>query len=267
MYRASDCLGLRIAFLGLVFCVTSLPGQTTNTYRITPESVTILIGESSPFRVVDQNGRAQHGVTWEISDSYALETSGEDEVVVTAKRAGAFQLTARIDHSTAEATIKVVEGTSLPIGAMKWSAGKIPGCTTTKMVPAVPSANGPNLFEQSECADGSYIAAYTSDGVQMWRRRIGAGEPAKINSAGVDKGKQGVVPSRLDSRASSVCDWIVVGAEQEKVREVLSQHRLSFREGAAGQQMWTVEESNVQCKLWFDEKSRVAKKRKTLVSE
>jgi hypothetical protein len=272
MNRTSDCLRLLIAFLGLVFCVTSLPGQTTNTYRITPESVTILIGESSPFRMVDQNGRAQHGVTWDISDSYALETSGADEVVVTAKRAGDFHLTARVDHSTAEATINVVEGTSLPIGAMKWSAGKAPGCTTIKMVPAVPSANGPDLFEQSECEDGSYIAAYTSDGVQMWRRKMGAGQPAKIgltkiDSAKIDKGNQPVVPIRLDSRASSVCDSIMVGAEQEKVREVLNQHHVSFREDAAGEQIWMVEESNAQCKLWFDEKWRVAKKRKTIVSE
>jgi len=260
MYKTFRILVLRTLALGLAIWVTGLNGQTPNLYRITPESVTILVGDSRPFRMVDRNGRGQHEVTWDVSDSYALEISAGDEVLVTAKRAGDFRLTGRTDHGTAEATIKVAEGTSLPVGTVKWSSGKMAGCRTVKMVPAMPSANGPDIFEQSECEDGSYISAYTSEGVQMWRRKMGGGDTAKI-----EEGNPAPVANRLDSRASSVCDSIIVGMEQEKVREVFGLRHLSFREGAPGERLWAVEESNAQCKVWFDEKSVVMKKRKTLV--
>lgn len=262
MYKGHGFLALRILALGLAFWVAGLNAQTPNLYQITPESVTILVGDSRPFRMVDRNGRGQHGVTWEVSDYYALEISAGDEVLLTAKRAGDFRLKGRTDHGTAEATIKVAEGTSLPVGTVKWSAGKMAGCRTVKIVPAVPSARGPDIFEQSECQDGSYISAYTSEGVQMWRRRMGGGEPEKV-----EEGNPAPTANRLNSRASSVCDSITVGMEQEKVREVLGVRHLSFREGAPGEHLWTVEESNAQCKVWFDEKPLVVRKRKTLVAD
>ena len=258
MYINHGFLALRILSLGLAFWVAGLNAQTPNLYRITPESVTILVGDSRPFRMVDRNGRGQHDVTWEVSDSYALEISAGDEVLLTAKRAGDFRLTGRTDHGTAEATIKVAEGSSLPVGTVKWSAGKMAGCRTVKVVPAMPSANGPDIFEQSECEDGSYVSAYTSEGVQMWRRRMGGGEPPKLGEANPPR-----IANRLDSRASSVCDSISVGMEQEKVREALGVRHLSFREGAPGEHLWAMEESSAQCKVWFDEKSIVVKKRKT----
>lgn len=254
--------GKRIVFLGLVFWMTGLRGQTPNSYLITPDTTTMLIGESRPFRMVDQNGHAQRGVTWIISDAGAFQSSGGDEVELTAKRAGDFHLTARTERAVAEGTIKVLEGTTLPTGTVKWSSGKIPGCKTTKMIPAVPSANGPDIFEQSQCEDGPYLAAYTADGIQMWRRKMGPAGPTST-----DESNSARVPNRLNSRKPSVCDSIVVGTEQQKVREVLSQHHLSFREGTSSEQMWTVEEANAQCKLWFDEKLTVVKKRKTLVAE
>jgi hypothetical protein len=241
--------------------VAGLNAQTPNLYRITPESVTILVGDSRPFRMVDRNGRGQHEVAWEVSDSYALEISAGDEALLTARRAGDFRLTARTDHGTAEATIKVVEGAALPVGTVKWSAGKMAGCRTAKIVPAVPSANGPDIFEQSECEDGSYISAYTSEGVQMWRRRMGGAEPTKL-----EEGNPAPTVNRLDSRTSSVCDSITVGMEQAKAREALGVRHLSFRDGAPGERLWTMEESNTQCKVWFDEKLMVVKKRKTLLA-
>jgi hypothetical protein len=262
MNKTTGFLAVRILFLCMLSWAMSLRGQTPNSYLITPDTTIMLIGESRPFRMVDQNGHAQRGVTWIISDADAFQSSGGDEVELTAKRAGDFHLTARTERAVAEGTIKVLEGTTLPTGTVKWSAGKIPGCKTTKIMPAVPSANGPDVFEQSQCEDGSYVAAYTADGVQMWRRKMSGGSPIRANES-----KQPIIGNRLDSRTPSVCDSIVVGTEQEKVHALISQRHLTFREGAPGEHLWTVEESNAQCKLRFDEKSIVVKKRKTLVAE
>jgi len=242
----------------------ALFGHGPNSYQITPDKSTMLIGEWRSFRMVDQNGQAQHKVTWTLSDADAFESTEGDEVQLVPKRAGDFRLMARTDFATAEASVKVVDGAALPVGTVKWSSGGKKGCKTTKIIPAVPRPNGPDIFEQSICEDGEYAAAYTASGVQLWRRKIsnnGApGDPGGNNNY-EDLG------SRLEPHSTSVCDSVTVGSEQQKVRDLLAQHNLSFREEPGGGRVWLVEESNTQCRLWFDEKSVVVKKRKVFVVE
>jgi|HubBroStandDraft_6_1064221.scaffolds.fasta_scaffold71773_2 hypothetical protein len=242
----------------------ALFGHGPNSYQITPDKSTMLIGEWRSFRMVDQNGQAQHKVTWTLSDADAFESTEGDEVQLVPKRAGDFRLMARTDFATAEASVKVVDGAALPVGTVKWSSGGKKGCKTTKIIPAVPRPNGPDIFEQSICEDGEYAAAYTASGVQLWRRKIsnnGApGDPGGNNNY-EDLG------SRLEPHSTSVCDSVTVGSEQQKVRALLAQHNLSFREEPGGGRVWLVEESNTQCRLWFDEKSVVVKKRKVFVVE
>lgn len=251
------CLGV------LMLWAVALYGQGPNTYLITPDKTTMLIGESRPFRMVDQNGHAQQKVTWIISDPDAFQSFEGDELQLIAKRAGDFRLTARTDFATAEATVKVSEGPALPAGTAKWSAGSMKGCKTTKIIPAVPRPNGPDIFEQSSCEDGEYIAAYTASGIQLWRRKISeSGAPDGPGSNNYE-----VVGSRLEPHPASVCDFVSAGMEQQKIRDLLSERKLSFREEPAGGRVWLVEESNTQCRLWFDEKSVLVKKRKVFVTE
>ena len=222
----------------------------------------MLIGESRTFRLVDPNGHMQHHVSWNISDRGSSQADEGDELVITAKRAGDFRISARSPDGTADATVKVMEGTTLPLGTVKWSAGTIPGCKTTKIIPAVPSASGTDVFEQSECEDGVFLAAYTADGIQLWRRKIGgAGTPA------AELAKSAAVAGRLNLRSPSICDSLSEGTGQQNIRELLTQRNLSFSEGSPGERAWIVEESGTQCKLWFDDKSVLTKKRKILVSE
>jgi hypothetical protein len=156
-----------------------------------------------------------------------------------------------------------MEGESLPIGTVKWSSGAVAGCKTTKIIPAVPSPNGPDVYEQSQCEDGQYVAAYTVDGIQMWRRKIGAGGGAAV----AERSKNEVAAGRLNLLSASACDLVAVGTEQQKVRELLRQHNVSFSEGAPGERVWSIEESGSQCKIWFDDKLVVTKKRKIFVGE
>ena len=241
----------------------ALFGQASSTYLITPDKTTMLIGESRPFRMVDQNGHAQHKVAWTISDADAFQSIDGDELWLIPKRAGDFRLTARTDFATAEATVKVMEGPALPAGTVKWSSGKMKGCKTTKIIPAVPRPNGPDIFEQSSCEDGEYVAAYTANGIQLWRRKItDSGAPA-----GPGGNNYEVVGSRLEPHSPSVCDSVSVGTDQQNIRDLLTEHNLSFREEPTGGRAWLVEESNTQCRLWFDEKSVLVKKRKVFVAQ
>ena len=76
-----------------------------------------------------------------------------------------------------------------------------------------------------------------------------------------------VLGNRLDTTSKSVCDSVTPGTEQQKIRDLLADRNLSFHEEGTGSRVWLVEESNAQCKLWFDEKLLLEKKRKVFVTD
>lgn len=254
------CLGASLVWAGTSF------GRVPNSYQITPDKATMLVGEVRRFRMVDQNGQAQLKVTWTISDASAFQSIEGDELQLYAKQAGEFRLTARTDFATAEGTIKVAEGSSLAPGTIKWASGSKKGCTTTKIIPAVQVPNGPAMFQQTMCEDGEYIAAYTSDGVQLWRRKL-SDHGAPIGPGGSGGNSYESPGKPMEAHATSICDSVSAGAEQQKIRNLLVQHNLTFHEQPADAHVWLVEESGTQCKLTFDEKLVLVKKQKVFVVE
>ena len=84
----------RFVGLAALFCAAALSGQNAFV-TITPSTATMLVGESQPFRLVDQNGRPQRNVSWTISDPDALQANKGDQLVVTAKQTGEFHISGR----------------------------------------------------------------------------------------------------------------------------------------------------------------------------
>jgi hypothetical protein len=252
--------------LGAILCVgvlllasgTAL-GASPNTYQITPDQTTMAIGESRSFRMVDENGQAQHKVRWTLSDVDASQETEGDEFHLYASRVGEFRLMARTDFATAEASIKVVEAKDIKQGTIRWHSGKQEGCTTTKILPARPNASGVYAYQQSQCEDGVYVAAYTSDGVQLWRRKI-SDSPSQTGSNDYE-----VEGQHLEARPASICDAVQLGAEQEKIRAMLTEQHLSFRDLPGAEHIWLVEQSSTQCRLQFDDKRMLVKKKKVFV--
>jgi hypothetical protein len=133
-----------------------------------------------------------------------------------------------------------------------------------KIIQAVPSANGPAIYQQSVCEDGEYVAAYTANGVQLWRRKISDNGTGGASSTSGNRHE--VIGKRLDARAASFCDLVVVGMEQQKIHELLTERNLtSHQEGS--EREWLVEEASAQCRVWFDERLVVVKKEKVFVAD
>jgi|SRR5579864_3124109 len=253
--RAILNLGVLLLMGGTAF------GASPNSYQITPDKTTMAIGESRSFRMVDENGQAQHKVRWKLSNVDDSQETEGDELHFYARHAGEFRLTARTDYATAEASVKVVDPKDMSQGTMRWQSGKKEGCTTTKILPARPNPSGVYAYQQSQCEDGVYIAAYTSDGVQLWRRKI-SDSPSQTGSNDYE-----VEGQHLEARPASICDAVQVGTEQEKVRAMLTEQHLSFREQPGAEHVWLVEQSNAQCRLQFDDKLVLVKKKKVFVVE
>ena len=264
-----------IAGLAALFCAAALWGQSAF-LAITPSTATMLVGESRPFRVVDQNGRTQRNVSWSISDPDGLQVEQGDELVVTAKQPGDFRISAHIGHGTAVATVKVMEGTSLPQGATRWTSPQLEGCKPLEIKPASPSDRGGiDIYALTQCADGQYVEAYTSEGIQVWRQKIkvsaGSASAAGPNAAPGAPSKSAsldpVIAERLSPNLTSICDQVSLGMDQHKIHDLLERHKLSASGDSAQSRVWLVEETGTQCKLWFDDKSLLTKKRKILTSE
>lgn len=243
-------------------------GQGARSVGITPEKATLLVGESRTFRLVDQNGRTQRDASWAVSDSDAIESQSGPELTVTAKRAGDFTISAQSANGSAEASVKVLEGTSLPMGTAKWTGVSFEGCKSVHVVPAVPSASGVDIYDQSICPDGEYISAYTSDGTLVWRHKVGG--DAAVPPTESTRNQPPVIPpktSRLDLHSVSICDSASLGATQEEIGRLVRQRNPNLGRNDEEQKVWVVDEPNVQCKLWFNEKSILSKKQKILVNE
>lgn len=94
---------------------------------ITPTEAGMLVGESRGFTLFDTDN---HNLTakaeWSVSSSTLATLTPGAEPTVTARSEGTFQVIARVDTRTAEATVKVYPGEKLPIGAARWKVAPVP---------------------------------------------------------------------------------------------------------------------------------------------
>jgi hypothetical protein len=252
-----------IGFL-LLGCASSLAAQSRAPLfvKITPNSVSIPVGGSASFRLVDQAGHMVPHVAWHVSDPDAFWIEDGEEFSITAKEPGDYRVDGRTPDGEAEATVRVTRDDASPGATPQWISGGVEGCKTVKIARAMPNSAGVAVYQQTECDDGNYIAAYRADGVQLWR--------TKVSDTGVPPSAAGMIPAnppaRLNARSKSVCDSISVGDDQARIRDLLHQQDLTSSESNSDHS-WTIDESNTQCVLWFDEKSLVSKKRKVFVTK
>ena len=231
--------------------------------RITPSSVTLLVGQSASFRLVDQAGHMVSHVAWHASDPDAFWVRDYGgEFTIYAKESGDYHVDGRSADGSAEATVTVLRGGRVPAGTNLWKTGEVQGCQTVKVTPAFPNTAGIAFYQETQCDDGTYIQAYRANGVQLWR--------TKISDTGVPPSAAGHMSAspaaRLNAQSKSVCDSLSVGDEQAKIRDLLHEQNLAFSESSSDHS-WTIDESNIRCILWFDEKPLLTKKRKVFITK
>lgn len=221
---------------------------------VSPASATMEVGESRSFRLVDNNGRIIKNVDWAPLETGIVEASDGDEVRVTALRAGKVTLRARGGDGSAYAHIEVIDG-SRPPGTVVWSTPEVSGCRTLRADPVRVVGDGPAVIMRRECVDGMYLYAYSAQGVYLWRSKLHSID----NSSAT-----GTSATSIDTRATSICDSISIGMREEAVAQLMTSRHL--RPLPREQTMWTIEEDNARCTLWFAAFA-VEKKRKTLTSD
>jgi hypothetical protein len=157
-----------------VLCGCPLLAQDAADILVSPAVANLKVGESRNFRATDKNGHILRGVEWIASQPGVLKLIAGDEVEVTAMQSGKCTLTAHLNQASGDAQVEVLEGSAMKPGTVLWSAPTQPGCTSIQIIQATPTADGPDLYQTSACPDGTYVTALTSDGILLWRKKLGS---------------------------------------------------------------------------------------------
>ncbi|MFZ0732492.1 MAG: hypothetical protein WAM79_09225 [Candidatus Sulfotelmatobacter sp.] len=259
--------------------------QAPATMTVSPNKATMLVGETRTFRAVGKDGRIRHNVRWEISPGYAAAiTANGDEATVAAREASpSVMLTASAEGDSADASIEIRAKGDMTAGTTLWSVAPTPGCKATQMIQAVPSANGPDLYVQETCPEGTMLRALTADGRELWRKMM-AGTAA---SAAVPVGSgpyigflpNGATPpvpgksvqpagAHINPHSTSVCDAVSVGMTRDDAFKAAAEHNVKLDSRQRQADTWLIEEEGSRCTISFDAKTgNVVKKKKTIVTD
>lgn len=242
--------------------------QEVPALSISPGKVTMLQGETRTFRAVGKDGRMRPNVRWSISPEHAakLTVSGDEAVVQAQTESTSLTLTAYAEGDSAEATVDVGSSHTLPAGTLLWTVPPLPGCKSTKLSQAVPSATGPDLYDEEECPQGAFVRALTADGRELWRRQItgkgGVLDSKPVTQPPADTGQH------LSPHLASVCDAVSSGMSKDEVTKVVNGHRLSVEKKQWLSDKWEFEEEGSRCTISFDANTAtVVKKKKTVVTD
>jgi len=152
----------------------SVPADPAATLFVSPAKVGMLVGDVQAFTVFDIDGKNRTSeAEWSLTNSYVADLGSTAPPAITAKDHGTVTLRARVGGESAESNITVYAGNSLKIGTVRWSAPAIPGYKASKIVSAVPSANGPDIYTlDTNDAGHSIIRVFFSDGRQLWMKKM-----------------------------------------------------------------------------------------------
>ena len=254
----------RLALLAFSMSMTGwVLAQDSPALSVVPSKATMLIGETHTFRAVGKDGRLRHNVRWSVSPEHAAKlTANDDEATIQADEpSSTVVLTAYAEGKSSEASIEIRSGPSLPIGTMTWSVSSLPGCKSMKMTQAVPSANGPDIYVQEACPDGTYVRAITDDGRELWRRKIGVPLAPGLNA------KETEPAEHINLSTRSLCDDISSGMTKDSVSKLAQDHNLRLGEKERQGNNWVIEERNFRCKILFDNAATVVKKKKIIITD
>jgi hypothetical protein len=234
---------------------------------VVPSKATLVVGETRTFRAVGKDGRTQHNVHWNVSPEHAAKlTTNADEATINAvEPSTAMTLTAQADGDSSEANIEILSASKLPTGTVIWSVSPLPGCKSEKIIQAVPSANGPDLYSQETCPQGTVIRALTADGREIWRR--GLGDAAASFPSSSKTTEAATVGEHLNLSVHSVCDDVSAGIAKDAVAKLVLGRELQLAQKERASDSWVIEEHGFRCDVFFDKAGTVAKKKRTIITE
>jgi len=234
---------------------------------VVPSKATMLVGDTRTFRAVGKDGRKEQNVTWNVSPENAatLTTDGDEATLRANEPSSTAVLTAHAGDRSAQASIEIHSGGALVPGTAIWSVTNPPGCKSGKISQAVPTANGPDLYVEEACPDGTYVRAMTADGREIWRKRLG--DHAAPSRSSLTTNEKTQPAERLNLTTRSLCDDLSPGMTKDAVTKLVRNRNLRLNDKERESNNWMIEELHFQCRIVFSETGTVARKKKTIITD
>ena len=266
--RRMNCCATVLVLLTVSVMARLAFAQDVPTLLVVPSKAVMLVGDTRTFRAVGKDGRKQQNVAWSVSpESAAILTTADDEATLRATESSAtVVLTAHAGGDSAEASIEIRSGTAMAAGTAIWSVTNLPGCKSGKMTQAVPTANGPDLYVEEACPDGTYVRAMTADGREIWARRLGD-IVATLSRPNLTTKEKPQPAERLNLSAHSLCDDVSSGMTKDAVSKLAQDRNLRLGDKEHDSNTWMIEEEHFHCRIVFNETGTVMKKTKIIITE
>ncbi len=149
-----------------------LPVSTPAPFQVSPQEVSMLIGQTRTVSVTDSSGNALTGLEWSTSNPSVASLSTDDPPIIAAVAPG----TAVIYVLGVPILVTVYSGTSLPPGTSIWSMPVSSSTLPPVAVPAVPSSTGADLL----VLDDKGLRALAADGNPVWNVPMTRGSSTQI---------------------------------------------------------------------------------------
>lgn len=160
-------LSLAVLILSFGFSLTfEAVAQNDSDWHISPTEMNIRVGEPRPLQLLDVQGNEYRADSWTVDISDLAEVTVEDgRPVLIPKAAGKVVVFASFEGTTRSREIRIwPEGSKLR--GVRWSVP--PLGRETANLQAAPTATGPDLFSLDETDRGTYVRAFTHEGIQLW---------------------------------------------------------------------------------------------------
>ena len=142
--------------------------------RVTPQSTTMLSGETRRFSLLDNFDRIPSDAEWTIDNATVAVVSTTPDVRLTAVSAGTVTLTARWQGLSATTRVTVVGAAAAPVGTTLWSAPPVLGSVDRIVQGAVTLDTERRVYalEHDERVQGDLIRAFDVDGREVWATTV-----------------------------------------------------------------------------------------------
>jgi len=143
---------------------------------ITPNKVTMFVGQTRPVQLLDENGTPLNSPSWTLNDTSIAKivppVNPGDPILLQADAIGTTNLIASYGDRTGVGIVSVVAAdASLPMGSVQWQIPSLGPYGISKTVQAVRVDDiTPDLYSQDDSANNGNgaIRALSADGYQKW---------------------------------------------------------------------------------------------------
>lgn len=141
---------------------------TATAFELAPTERRLVVDETTTLRLVDNFGVTVSGATWSSDDPAIVDVSVDDPPLLTATQAGTVTITATKNGLSAEASITVLAGTSLPYGTAQWSL-VVPETFLQVIKANRVGLSVPDLFSIESTANATIVRGITAAGDVLWQ--------------------------------------------------------------------------------------------------